>query len=227
MPLDVCTINNILYYIMDKQYISNIINTLRQKYPSPKTALYYTNPLELLIATILSAQCTDIRVNEVTKTLFDKYKTVYDYANAQRHSFEQEIKSTGFYKNKAEKIIECSNELIKEFSAKVPQTMDELIRLPGVGRKTASVVLACAYSIPAIAVDTHVLRVTQRLGLVSTKNADRAEAALKEIIPREDWIFFSLSVILFGRGICKSRKPLCGKCFLFDFCSWDEKRNYL
>ncbi|MEK6682723.1 MAG: endonuclease III, partial [Nitrospirota bacterium] len=143
-----------------------ITELLLKKYSNPKIALKFNNPLELLVATILSAQCTDVRVNEVTEKLFKKYRTAKDYADADIKTFEQEIRPTGFYKNKAKMIINAAKKLVSDFSGKVPSTMEELTSLPGVGRKTASVVLSAAFNIPAIAVDTHVLRVSNRLGLV-------------------------------------------------------------
>ena len=196
---------------------------LLKKYPRPKIALKFTNPLELLVATILSAQCTDVRVNEVTERLFKRYGTAKDYANADIKTFEQEIRSTGFYKNKARMIINAAKKLVSDFEGKIPSTMEELTTLPGVGRKTASVVLSAAFNIPAIAVDTHVLRVSNRLGLVKSEDPEKIEMQLRNLIPEEKWIDFSLAMILHGRETCKARKPLCNECVLYMQCRWQEK----
>jgi endonuclease-3 len=150
-----------------------IIAALARKYPNPKMALHFSNPLELLVATILSAQCTDARVNEVTETLFRKYRSARAYAQADPHSFEDEIKSTGFYKNKAKAVINCCRKLVAEFHGKVPDNIEALTALPGVGRKTANVVLGNAFAQPAVAVDTHVLRVSRRLGLAQATSAEK------------------------------------------------------
>src|SRR4030067_48576 len=195
---------------------------LLKKYPLPKIALKFTNPLELLVATILSAQCTDVRVNEVTERLFKRYGTAKDYANADIKTFEQEIRSTGFYKNKAKMIINAAKKLVSDFSGKVPFTMEELTSLPGVGRKTASVVLSAAFNIPAIAVDTHVLRVSNRLGIVKSEDPEKIEMQLRNLIPEEKWIDFSLAMILHGRETCKARKPLCKECVLYKQCKWQK-----
>ncbi len=203
--------------------IKNIINLLLKKYPHPRIALKFSNPLELLVATILSAQCTDVRVNVVTERLFNKYKTAKDYAGADLKTFEQEIKSTGFYKNKAKMIINAAKKLVSDFGGKIPSTMEELTTLPGVGRKTASVVLSAGFNIPAIAVDTHVLRVSNRLGLVKSENPENVEMQLRKLIPEDKWIDFSLAMILHGRETCKARKPLCNECILHKQCKWPEK----
>ena len=200
-----------------------ITELLLKKYPRPRLALKFSNPLELLVATILSAQCTDVRVNVVTERLFKKYKTAKDYANADIKSFEQEIKSTGFYKNKAKMIINAAKKLVSDFGGRIPSTMEELTTLPGVGRKTASVVLSAAFNIPAIAVDTHVLRASNRLGLVKSENPEKIEMQLRNLIPENKWIDFSLALILHGRETCKAKKPLCKECVLYKQCKWPEK----
>lgn len=205
-----------------------ITQVLLQKYPAPKTALRFSNALELLVATILSAQCTDARVNEVTRTLFKQYRTAKDYADADPTAFGEKIKPTGFYKNKANKIIACCRKLVDDFGGEVPATIGQLTTLPGVGRKTANVVLANAFGQQAITVDTHVLRVSNRLGLVHSKNAEKVEAALMEQVPQGQWTVFSHAVILHGRETCVARKPHCGRCVLFELCEWPEKsRNNL
>ena len=202
-----------------------IIKKLLQAYPDPKIELNHTNPLELLVATILSAQCTDKRVNEVTRKLFNKYRTARDYAEADRAELEQDIKPTGFYKNKAKQIISCCKDLVERFGGEVPETLEELVTLAGVGRKTANLVLAVAFKKPAIAVDTHVLRVSRRLGLTNEEKPDKVEIDLMKKIPKEKWTAFTLAMILHGRRICKARRPLCSKCVLFEECKWEEKKR--
>jgi endonuclease-3 len=206
--------------MMDSKKITEL---LLKKYPHPKIALKFSNPLELLVATILSAQCTDVRVNEVTERLFKKYKTAKDYSTADIKSFEQEIRSTGFYKNKAKMIINAAKKLVSDFGGRIPSTMEELTTLPGVGRKTASVVLSAAFNIPAISVDTHVLRVSNRLGLVDSDDPEKVEMQLRNLIPEDKWIDFSLAMILHGRETCKAKKPLCNECVLYKQCKWPEK----
>ncbi len=203
-----------------------ILKLLLKKYPDPGIALNFTNPLELLVATILSAQCTDKRVNEVTGQLFKKYRTAQDYAEADIKAFEQEIKPTGFYKNKARQVINCCKALVEKYNGKVPDTLEALTELPGVGRKTANVVLGSAFGKQAIAVDTHVLRVSNRLGLVHSDNPEKVEEELMKQIPRDKWTRFTLAMILHGRETCGAKKPRCGECILFDECEWEEKREY-
>lgn len=196
---------------------------LLKRYPNPKIALNFSNPLELLVATILSAQCTDVRVNEVTKVLFKKYRTAKDYANADLKAFEEEIKPTGFYKNKAKMIIGCCQKLIEDFKGKVPSTIEELIMLPGVGRKTANVILGSAFGKQAIAIDTHMLRVSNRLGIAHSDNPDRVEEELMMQIPENKWTAFNLALILHGRETCIAKKPRCSECVLYNECEWTEK----
>ncbi len=202
---------------------SKVTALLLKQYPRPTLALNYSNALELLVAVILSAQCTDARVNEVTKSLFKKYKSAKHYANANLKVFEQEIRSTGFYRNKAKMVINCCKKLVDDFGGKVPTTMDEMLSLPGVGRKTANMVLGNVYGKPGIAVDTHVLRVSNRLGLVQSKNADDVEQALMKQVPKQSWTAFSNAMILHGRQICTARKPRCADCGLYKECRWPEK----
>ncbi len=200
-----------------------IARLLFKKYPAPGIALNFSNPLDLLVATILSAQCTDVRVNEITKTLFKKYKTAADYAKADLKIFEQEIKPAGFYKNKAKMIIESCKKIIKDFNRQVPSTMEELITLPGVGRKTANVVLGGVFGRQTIAVDTHVLRVSNRLGIAHSDNPDRVEEELVSQLPHDKLTEFNHALILHGRQTCKARKPVCGECVLYDACEWSGK----
>lgn len=209
-----------LYGRMDnRKRVREIIRLLRGKYPNATTALKYKNPLELLVSTMLSAQCTDERVNLVTEKLFKKYKTAEDYANADLKEFEQEIRSTGFYRNKAKNIKNCCRILVERFNSRVPKTMDELLHLPGVARKTANIVLGHGYGIAeGIAVDTHVRRVAQRLGLSDNKDPNKIEEDLMEIVPRKSWIEISDLLILHGRETCTARKPKCNECVLNRLC---------
>lgn len=204
-----------------------ITNILLKKYASAQTALNFKNPLELLVATILSAQCTDARVNMVTPVLFLKYKTAADFAQADLHEFEEQIRSTGFYKNKANAIINCCKMLSQEYGSVVPSRLEELVRLPGVGRKTANVILGAAFGRPAIAVDTHVLRVSNRLGLANSKNPDKVEAELNQQIDQSKWTKFNHALILHGRETCGARSPRCGSCVLYEECEWPSKTEYV
>jgi len=191
---------------------------LKKIYPDAKTALKFKNPLELLIATILSAQCTDVRVNMVTKDLFKKYKSAKDLAKADIEQIESDIKSTGFYHNKAVSIKGTCTKVLDQFDGKVPDTMEELVALPGVGRKTANVVLGNAFGKPAIACDTHVIRLSRRLGLSKNSGAVKLEFDLAEIVPKRNWTLFSNLLIFHGRNICKSRKPECENCPISKYC---------
>lgn len=200
-----------------------IAKLLFRKYPNPKIALNFSNALELLIATILSARCTDAKVNEVTGSIFRKYRTMRDYANADLKTLELEIKPTGFYKNKAKMIVECCRKIIDDFNGKVPGTLEELTKLPGVGRKTANVVLGGAFGKQTMAVDTHVLRVSNRLGMAHSANPDKVE---EELVRQLSGIKLSLlnhALILHGRETCTSIKPKCPACVIYDECEWPEK----
>ncbi len=211
---------------------NEITRILLEERPSPEIALNFSSPLQLLIATILSAQCTDRRVNMVTPTLFDKYRSAKDYATADSSKLEGDIYSTGFYKNKAKAIKACCKMIVDEYGGLVPEAMDKLITLPGVGRKTANVVLAGAFGHQTIPVDTHVIRLSSRLGLSTSKNPDIIERDLMDQIPRDQWSDFSMALILHGREVCIARRPLCGECKLFELCDWPQKttgtkENYL
>ncbi len=196
-----------------------IIRLLEKEHSDAEIALTFKNPLELLISTILSAQCTDERVNIVTKTLFKKYKTPRDYAKADLKELEQDIRSTGFYHNKARNIKNCCQMLIEKFGSQVPKTMEELLELPGVARKTANIVLSNAFGIvEGIAVDTHVRRLSERLGLTQNKNQDKIEQDLMKIVPKEMWMRFSDLLIFHGRKVCMAKKPKCGECVLNKIC---------
>ncbi|MFH2045825.1 MAG: endonuclease III [Pseudomonadota bacterium] len=200
-----------------------IIKILTKRYPDVKTQLNYNTPFELLVATILSAQCTDKRVNIVTKSLFDKLKTPYDFAKAPAELIEKLIKSTGFFRNKTINIKNCSKEIIKKYDGRVPDSIEELTGLSGVGRKTANVVLGAAFGIPGIVVDTHVARISQRLNLSVNKDPVKIEFDLMKIIPQTEWNDFCLRLIYFGREICKARKPLCADCPLTKLCNYQHK----
>ena len=196
---------------------------LLNKYPEPGLALHYKNPLELLIAVILSAQCTDARVNKVTATLFKNYKKARDYAAADPAVLEEEIRSTGFYKNKTKSVIDCCMKLMADFRGEVPRTLEELMTLPGVGRKTANMVLGNAFGVPAIAVDTHVQRVSNRLGLAHSDNPQAVEEALMRQVANDRWTAFGNAMILHGRETCIARKPHCPECVLREVCEWPDK----
>ncbi|MBN1225540.1 MAG: endonuclease III [Deltaproteobacteria bacterium] len=198
--------------------VKTIIAILEREYPDPKTALVFQNPLELLISTVLSAQCTDKRVNEVTKNLFQKYHRAKDYAQVNLSELESDIKPTGFFRNKAKSIKAFCNILVDTYHGDVPSNLDDMVSLPGIGRKTANVVLAEAYNIPAIIVDTHVLRLSNRIGLTNKKDATKVEFDLMEIIPKEQWRLFSNLLISHGRAICTARKPRHNECKIIDFC---------
>ena len=202
-----------------KAKTSKIIARLKKEFPQARTALEFSNPLQLLISTMLSAQCTDVRVNIITPSLFAKYRSVNDFAEADRSELEIDIKSTGFYRMKAKHIIEASKSIVKDFGGQVPKTMDELISLPGVGRKTANCVLGGAYGIQSgIVVDTHVIRLANRLGLTKNDAPDEIEQDLMKLVPKSEWYRFSNLLILHGRKTCKARKPLCENCTLSDIC---------
>ncbi|MBI4548305.1 MAG: endonuclease III [Ignavibacteriae bacterium] len=201
-----------------------IIKKLKREYPEATTALNHSNPLELLIGTILSAQCTDKRVNMVTEELFKKYRTANDYANANRGELEQEIRSTGFYKAKTRNIINCCKALLEKFDGKVPDTMEELTQLPGVGRKTANVVLGNYFGkAEGVVVDTHVHRLSQRLGFTKHDSPEKIEQDLMNVIPRTDWIAIGNLLILHGRKTCQARKPKCPECSLNELCPSAEQ----
>jgi endonuclease III len=196
-----------------------IMYLLAREYPHPRAELDYSNPLELLVATILSAQSTDKTINIVTKELFKKYKTPKDYANADVLTFEQEIRSSGFYHNKAKNIIATAKILVDRYDSKVPNTMEDLLTLPGVARKTANIVLTNAYGIASgIAVDTHVKRLSFRLGLTKETDPVKIERDLMAVIPKEYWITTNQRMVLLGRYVCTAKKPLCDKCVLNKVC---------
>lgn len=202
-----------------KSRARKIVRRLAKKYPDARTSLHFRTPLELLVATILSAQCTDKRVNEVTKDVFRKYRTADDYATAAPGTLERDIQSTGFYRNKAKSIRGACRGLVEQHVGKVPRDMDALCRLPGIGRKTANVVLGSAYGLATgVVVDTHVKRVAYRLGLTKQKDPVKIEKDLMELIPKSEWIALGHRMILHGRETCAARKPACSQCTLEDLC---------
>jgi endonuclease III len=197
---------------------------LDQRFPSAQCALHHNNAFQLLVATILSAQCTDERVNKVTPALFDKYPTPRDFAHLDPKVLEQDIRSTGFFRNKSKNIIGAAKKIVEDFGGQVPQSMDELLTLPGVARKTANVVLGTAFGMSTgVVVDTHVFRIAHRLKLSEGKTPENVEQDLIEIVPRDRWIAFSHQVIWFGRKICQARKPLCMDCPLESICDSPDK----
>lgn len=204
--------------LTDKKRAEKIFNLLRKEYPDVKSALNYSSPFELLIATILSAQCTDARVNIVTQDLFKKYKKPQDYLNVPDEELEKDIFSTGFFKQKTKSIKQCCRILIEEHNAKVPADFELLNKLPGVGRKTASVIAGNAFGIPAIAVDTHVIRLSNLLGFVDTKDPIKIEKKLKELLPEKDWVNSTHWLMAHGRKICIARRPKCSQCVLGNLC---------
>ncbi len=202
-----------------KSRVRQIIGRLRRSYPNAKTALRHENPFQLLVATILSAQCTDARVNMVTPGLFAKYPTARHFAAIHQEDLENEIRSTGFFRNKARNIIAASKSIVEKFRGEVPKTMEELLQLGGVGRKTANCVLGGAFGINVgIVVDTHVERLSQRLGLSAQKTAEKIEQDLMEVVARKDWYELSNLLIAHGRGVCGARKPACPECSLKGLC---------
>ncbi len=200
-----------------------LIRILERAYPDAKVALTYSTPLELLVATILAAQCTDERVNQVTKFLFKKYRRAEDYARADLATLEGEIRSTGFYKAKTRSIIGMANELVARHGGEVPQTLEALVALPGVGRKTANVVLGNAFGQSAIAVDTHVFRVSQRLGLAKSEDPEKLHDQLCQVIPKTKWTRFTHLLTTHGRRICTARAPACPICPVRALCPWPGK----
>jgi endonuclease-3 len=206
-----------------KARAGKILARLAKSYPDARTELHFSTPLELLIATILSAQCTDERVNAVTAGLFPRYRRAADWAAVALPTLEREIHSTGFFRAKAKSISGMARALVERHGGDVPRTLEELVALPGVGRKTANVVLGNAFGIPALAVDTHVLRVSQRLGLARGDDAEKVHDQLCEVLPRPRWTQASHMLILHGRRVCFARKPACPTCPILALCPWTGK----
>jgi endonuclease III len=206
-----------------KARAGKILTRLARAYPDARTALDFTTPLELLVATILSAQCTDERVNLVTAQLFPRYRTAADWAAVPLPTLEREIHSTGFFRAKARSLNGMARALVERHGGEVPRTLDALVDLPGVGRKTANVVLGNAFGIPALAVDTHVFRVSQRLGLARSDDAEKIHDQLCQVLPRSRWTQASHLLILHGRRVCVARKPACPTCPVLPLCPWTGK----
>ncbi len=201
-----------------KTRMSQIVMRLKKEYPESKCSLIYDSPFQLLVATILSAQCTDERVNKVTKVLFFKYPSVMDFVNVSLSVLKKEIFSTGFYNNKAKSIKEMSKTLLESYAGKLPENLEEMIKLPGVGRKTANVVLGNVYSVPSLVVDTHVTRITNLLKFVKSKNAVIIEKELMKVVDKNSWTIFAHLLIDHGRKVCIANRPKCKECILFDLC---------
>ena len=202
-----------------KKRIKKTVSLLKKYNPSAHCALSHKNPVQLMVATILSAQCTDKRVNEVTKTLFKKYPTAKKFAEAHLKELEKEIYSTGFFRSKAQKIKQACQKIQKEFKGKVPNRLEDLLTLPGVGRKTAHVILGTAFNISSgVVVDTHVRRLSNRLNFTDSKDPTKIEKDLCDLLPKTNWIYFSHALILHGRAVCKARVPRCKTCFLEELC---------
>jgi endonuclease-3 len=206
-------------YLEPKTRVLKIIELLEKEHPDAKVALHYSNPLELLVATVLSAQSTDETINKVTKTLFKKYTKPEDYANADLKELEQDIRSTGFYHNKAKNLQNSAKMLVENYNSQVPKTMEELVKLPGVARKTGNIVLTNAYGVVAgVAVDTHVRRLAQRLGLSENTDPNKIERDLMSIVPKDKWMRITDLLIFHGRRVCTAKKPNCAGCVLNKIC---------
>jgi endonuclease III len=203
--------------------VAPILELLDRYYPEAHVTLDFTNPLEMLVATVLSAQCTDVRVNQVTPALFAKYRTAQDYAEAPLEELEEMIRPTGFFHNKAKSLKALCQKLVEDYGGEVPASLEELVKLPGIGRKTANVILGNAFGIPGIFVDTHLGRVSQRLGLTKEKDPVKIEFDLMPLIPKERWVKFSHQMIWHGRQICQARKPKCPQCPLLPYCDYGSK----
>lgn len=206
-------------YASREDSVKEVIRILKDRYPRSRTALHYKNPLQILIATILSAQSTDKKVNEITPALFEKYPTAEKLAGAPRDKIEEIIRPTGFFRNKAKSIQGAARKIKNDFGGDVPATMEALLTLPGVARKTANIVLSSAFhKAGGIAVDTHVKRLSQRLGFSKENNPDKIEQDLMQIVPEEEWLHFNYMLVNFGRDICQAKKPRCGECPLAHLC---------
>ncbi len=206
-----------------KSRLIKILGRLREAYPDARCELDFRTPLELLVATILSAQCTDVRVNQVTPGLFRKYRTAADYAKADLAALEEEIRPTGFFRSKAKSITGCGQKLVRDFGGEVPRTLEELVTLPGVGRKTANIILYNAYGLPGFGVDTHVIRVTNRLAVVDSQAPEEIEAQITAVLPPDAWGHTTHLFIFHGRRTCTARLPACPRCPVRALCPWPDK----
>lgn len=204
----------------ERERAQKIVELLDKHYTTEyKCYLNHENPWQLLIATILSAQCTDERVNQITKDLFQKYKSLEDFANAKQEELEKDIHSAGFYKNKAKNIIACTKRLLTEFHGEVPSSIEDLTSLAGVGRKTANVIRGNIFNEPSVVVDTHVKRISRKLGFTKEEDPEKIEYDLMKILPKDHWILYNIQIITHGRGICTARSPKCEDCFLKEYCN--------
>lgn len=209
---------------MARKNVKKVLELLDEHYTTEyKCYLNHDNAWQLLIATMLSAQCTDARVNIVTKDLFKKYPDLESFADADIKELEKDIKSTGFYHNKAKNIIECAKRLLTDFNGNVPKTIEELTSLAGVGRKTANVIRGNIYNDPSIVVDTHVKRISRKLGFTKEEDPEKIEYDLMKVLPKDHWILFNIQIITHGRSICPARNPKCEQCFLYDYCPGHER----
>ena len=209
---------------MARKNVKKVLELLDEHYTTEyKCYLNHDNAWQLLIATMLSAQCTDARVNIVTKDLFKKYPDLESFADADTKELEKDIKSTGFYHNKAKNIIECAKRLVTDFNGNVPKTIEELTSLAGVGRKTANVIRGNIYNEPSIVVDTHVKRISRKLGFTKEEDPEKIEYDLMKVLPKDHWILFNIQIITHGRSICPARNPKCEQCFLYDYCPGHER----
>ena len=206
-----------------KQKVEEILKTFDELYPDAECSLEYESPLQLLISTQLAAQCTDARVNIVAKDLYKKYKTAEDFANADLSELEQDIKSTGFYRNKAKNIIACCKQLVEKYDGKIPDNMEDLLQLPGVGRKTANLVLYEIYGIQGVVVDTHAKRLSNHIGLTKNQDPEKIEYDLQKIVPKERWADFCHRLVFHGREVCNARKPDCENCRISSLCDYYTK----
>ncbi|MCX5804404.1 MAG: endonuclease III [Proteobacteria bacterium] len=202
--------------------IKSIIDKLKKMHGKPRVELTFTNPLELTISTVLSAQCTDERVNKVTECLFKKYRTLKDYLDAPLDVLEEDIKSTGFYKNKAKSIKTIAREIVERFRGRIPEDVDTFATIKGIGRKSANMIVGLAYGKPVIIVDTHVVRLSNRIGFSTKEDPDKIEEDLKRKVAESLWTAFSLLLILHGRYVCKARKPECERCLLREDCDYNN-----
>ena len=203
----------------NEQKVLEIIKVFNELYPDADCSLDYGDPLQLMISTQLAAQCTDARVNMVTPGLFAKYRDVYQFADANLEELEQEIKSTGFYHNKAKNIIGACKMIVSDFGGKLPSNMEDLLKLPGVGRKTANLVLGDYFNVPGIVVDTHAKRLSNRIGLSQNEDPEKIEYDLMKIVPKENWTTFCHQLVYHGRAVCNARKPACERCSIGSFCN--------
>jgi endonuclease-3 len=207
-----------------KEFIKKLLPLLRKHWPKTLCEVNHSNPLELMVGVILSAQSTDKRVNELTKTLFKKYRTAADYANANPVEFEHDIQPAGFFRSKTKSILGACKMLVEKFDGKVPKTMEELLQLPGIGRKSANVILGAGYGITSgIVVDTHMIRLANRFGLSKSEDPVKIEQDLCAVVPKKDWVYFSQAMVLHGRYICIARKPRCFECHLVKICPVSDK----